>query len=281
MDHFKDKVAIVTGGASGIGRALCEELGRRGAVAIVADTDADGAGQVASNITSAGGRARASHLDVSREEAVKKLVEDATSEHGRLDYMFNIAGIGIGGEVRDMRIEDWHPIIDVNLYGVLYGTLTAYRVMVGQGFGHIVNMASTYGLIPAPGETAYGTTKHAVVGLSTSLRAEAEDLGVKVSVVCPGFVDTAIWKTSPILNVDREEALSHIPFRMIPTAKAAKVILRGIVCNRAIIVFPLHARITWWIYRFCPFLLVPLGRKAVRDFRAIRTEPGNENIRPR
>lgn len=281
MDPFKDKVAIVTGGASGIGRAVCEELGRREASVTVADIDADGAAQVASAIDAAGGRARATHLDVSREEAVSKLIEETAAEHGRLDYIFNIAGIGIGGEVRDMRLEDWRPIIDVNLYGVLYGTLTAYRIMVGQGFGHIVNMASTYGLVPAPGEAAYGTTKHAVVGLSTSLRAEAEDLGVKVSVVCPGFVDTAIWKRSPILNVDRDEALSQLPFRMMPTAKAAKVILRGVVRNRAFIVFPLHARITWWIYRLCPALLAPIGRKAVRSFRAIRTEPGNDDTRSR
>jgi len=281
MDPFKDKIAIVTGGASGIGRAVCEELGRRGAVVTVADLDADGTAQVVSDLTSAGGRARASHLDVSREEAVSKLIEDVATEHGRLDYIFNIAGIGIGGEVRDMRLEDWRPIIDVNLYGVLYGTLTAYQIMIGQGFGHIVNMASTYGLVPAPGEAAYGTTKHAVVGLSLSLRTEAEDLGVKVSVICPGFVDTAIWKTSPILNVDRDEALSKLPFRMMSTVKAAKTILRGVARNRAIIVFPLHARITWWIHRLCPSLIAPIGRKAIRNFWAIRSEPKNEDIRPR
>ncbi|MCK5556949.1 MAG: SDR family NAD(P)-dependent oxidoreductase, partial [Candidatus Hydrogenedentes bacterium] len=92
MDRFKDKVAIVTGGASGIGRALCEELGRRGAVVVVADINAEGAEQVASGIAASGGRARAAHLDVSRGEDVRKLVAETVSEHGRLDYMFNNAG---------------------------------------------------------------------------------------------------------------------------------------------------------------------------------------------
>jgi short-subunit dehydrogenase len=104
--------------------------------------------------------------------------------------MLNNAGIALGGEVRDMDLEHWRRILDVNLWGVIHGTTAAYQVMVKQGFGHIVNTASLGGLIPEPMATAYATTKHAVVGLSTSLRAEAAELRVKVSVVCPGFVQT-------------------------------------------------------------------------------------------
>lgn len=105
MTTFKDRVAIVTGGASGIGRGLCEELGRLGAVVIVADLDDHGAQLVASTITTACGRASSAHLDVSRAEQVQKLVEVVAAEHRRLDYMFNNAGIGFWGEVRDARVQ--------------------------------------------------------------------------------------------------------------------------------------------------------------------------------
>jgi NAD(P)-dependent dehydrogenase (short-subunit alcohol dehydrogenase family) len=131
---------------------------------VVADINAGGAGQVASTITTASGRARAAHLDVSRAEDVQKLIDETASKHGQLDFMFNNAGIAMGGEVRDMDLEHWRRILDVNLWGVIYGTTAAYRVMTQQGFGHIVNTASLGGLIPEPMATAYATTKHAVVG---------------------------------------------------------------------------------------------------------------------
>lgn len=277
MAYFKGKVAIVTGGASGIGRALCEELGARGATVIVADINAEGAQQVASAIATADGRARSVHLDVSQAEKVQKLVDETVSEDGRLDYMFNNAGIAIGGEVRDMNLEHWRRIMDVNLWGVIHGTTAAYRVMLGQGFGHIVNTASAAGLIPVPMETAYAATKHAVVGLSTSLRGEAAGLGVKVSVVCPGFVRTGIYDAVTILNADRQKVLAGIPFRKMDAAKAARVILRGAHCNRAIITFPLHARALWWLFRLCPGMLALLAGRMVGDFRALRAEPGPED----
>ncbi len=190
MDIFRDKVAIVTGGASGIGHMLCQELCRLGALVVVADVDSRGAEEVASAILKAGGRARAAFLDVSRVESVRGLVDEILSEHGRLDYMFNNAGIAIVGELRDMSLEHWQRIIDVNLWGVIYGTTAAYSIMARQGSGHIINTASLAGLIGYPASTAYAATKSAVIGLSTSLRAEAAGLGVKVSVVCPGYVQT-------------------------------------------------------------------------------------------
>jgi short-subunit dehydrogenase len=145
--------------------------------------------------------------------------------------------------------------------------------MIKQKFGHIVNTASAWGLTPAPLDASYCTSKHGVVGLSTSLRAEAADLGVKVSVVCPGLVQTEIWETSLILNAKREDALALIPLKMIKATRAAKAILLGVARNKAIIVFPLHARLMWWLYRIHPSILTPLNRKAVRDFRKIRSEP--------
>ena len=273
MKNYKDKVAIVTGGASGIGRALCEELARREAIVIVADIHTKEAEKIVSGITETGGRGVATHLDVSQAKEVQKLIDETTSEHGRLDYMFNNAGISVGGEVRDMNLEHWRSVIDVNLWGVIYGTTAAYSLMVKQGFGQIVNISSLAGLIGYPTNTPYATTKFAVVGLSTSLRAEAADLGVKVNVVCPGYIKTGIYDATPVLNADHKKVMDLIPFKMMDATKAARVILRGIKRNRAIITFPFYARLFWWIYRLHQILLVPLGRKTVKDFRTLRIDP--------
>jgi NAD(P)-dependent dehydrogenase (short-subunit alcohol dehydrogenase family) len=106
-NSLHDRVAIVTGGASGIGRALCQELARRGALAVVADIDATGAQAVAAAIAANGGRAAAALLDVTRAQDVERLVEDTVCTHGRLDYMFNNAGVGVAGEVRDLSLDHW------------------------------------------------------------------------------------------------------------------------------------------------------------------------------
>jgi NAD(P)-dependent dehydrogenase (short-subunit alcohol dehydrogenase family) len=271
MGHFTGKVAIVTGGASGIGRALCEQLGERGATVVVADVNKAGAEKVVSSISAAGGVATPAHTDVSKEEEVRELIDRTTAAHGKLDFMFNNAGIGVGGEVRDTPLEHWRRIFDINLYGVLYGTLMAYEVMIKQGSGHIVNTASGYGLMPGPVEAAYATTKHAVVGLSTSLRVEGADLGVKVSVVCPGFIETDIWQSATIFRADREEAVAQIPFKMMKAKDAGRAILSGVERNRQYIVFPFHARVLWRLNRLSPSLLKPVYAKLMRDFRTIRT----------
>lgn len=269
---FNEKVAIITGAASGIGRALSLELGQRKTTVIATDINAEGAEQVASEINADGGRAQAAHLDVTQAEEVQKLVEGTASEHGRLDYMFNNAGIAIAGEVRDMSLDHWRRIIDINLWGVIYGTMAAYPLMIEQGFGHIVNTASTAGLIGTPLLASYSTTKHAVVGLSTSLRAEAAGLGVKVSVVCPGFIKTGIFEAATVLKASREDAMAKGESLSMEVTPAARKILRGVERNKPIINFPFSVRLMWWLYRMHPSSLAPLMRKAVRDFRVTRIE---------
>ncbi|HST20425.1 MAG TPA: SDR family oxidoreductase [Blastocatellia bacterium] len=268
MNQFKDKIAIVTGAASGIGRALCEELGRNEAIVIAADINAEGSKLVASNIRENGGRAEAVSLDVSSAEDVQHLVDKIVSEHGRLDYMFNNAGIAVAGEVRDISIDQWRRIVDVNLFGVIYGATAAYPAMVKQGFGHIVNTASLAGLVGSPAMVPYSMTKYAVVGLSTSLRAEAEGLGVKVSAICPGFIQTGIFDAATYNKTRKEAVLELLPFKLISADKAAQVILQGVARNKAIIVFPFYGRILWWLQRMNHSLINPISRKMVKDFRA-------------
>ena len=149
--------------------------------------------------------------------------------------MFNNAGIAILGEERDVSLDDWRRVLDVDLYGVVHGVRAAYPIMVKQGAGHIVNTASLAGLVPAPGEASYAAAKFGVVGLSYTLRVEGAALGVKVSVVCPGFIDTPILTVSPIrYATDRARMMALAPTPMAPE-ECAETILRGVEKNRATI----------------------------------------------
>jgi NAD(P)-dependent dehydrogenase (short-subunit alcohol dehydrogenase family) len=272
-DGFKDKVAIVTGGASGIGQAVCEELGRRGTIVVAADVNSEGAEQVAAGISAGGGQAEAAYLDVTQSDQIQKLIDQTASKHGRLDYMFNNAGIATLGEVRDMTPEQWDRIIQINLMGVVYGTTAAYSLMVKQGFGHIVNTASQAGLYPVALTTSYALTKHGVVGLSTSLRAEGAGLGVKVSVICPGPVASRIVEDATRLGEYEKDVFAEVPsFMLMDAPKAARVILKGVARNRAIIVFPFLARYLWWLHRISPSISDLTARMMNRWNRKLRVE---------
>ena len=271
MAKFKDRIAIVTGGASGIGRALCEELAWQGAMVVVADLDAVHARQVVSGILEKGGRAEAAVVDVSDSKEMETLVAGIVARFGRLDYLFNNAGVGVVGELRDLSPDHWRRVVEVNLLGVVYGTMAAYKVMVRQGFGHIVNMGSLAGLTPAPIMTAYGATKWAITGFSTSLRIEAASLGVKVSVACPSLVQTHFPDRAAYVNVNKSEYLKELPTRfMMEPDDAARAILRGVIRNRAIIVCPWHGRILWWCQRHFPWLLSPIWTMTVQKWRTLR-----------
>jgi short-subunit dehydrogenase len=238
---------------------------------VVADIDFNGAQEVASSITGQGGRAEAAAVDVANARQMETLVDQTVSCHGSLDYFFNNAAFGVIGELRDLTSEHWRRLIDVNVLGVVHGTMSAYSVMVRQGSGHILNVSSLCGLMPAPILTPYSTTKWALVGFSTSLRVEAATLGVKVSVACPGLVRTNFPDGAAYVRVNKDAYLKRLPERfMMEPADAARKILRGVARNQAIIVFPWHARLLSWFHRHFPWLLSPLWHMTVREWRALR-----------
>ena len=273
---FNEATAIVTGGASGIGRALARELAKRGCEVVLADRQIRLAEEVASEIRASGGKARAWEVDVTDYSAVEQLVLETTAQTGRLDYIVNNAGIGFGGNVRDYSIKDWNQIVDVNLRGVINGVQAAYQIMINQGFGHIVNTASMAGLIPSPGVVAYATTKHAVVGLSKSLRAEAVSAGVYVSVLCPGVIRTPILEGGRYGRMPVEippEKIRQLweKLKPMPPDIFAYKAINSIAKNKAIIIVPSWWKLFWWIDRLFPSLGINL---AGMNFQKVQKQLG-------
>ena len=267
MSFFADKVVLVTGGASGIGRALGAELGQRGARVVFADLDADGAESAARQCREQGADVGSIALDVTDLEAFRKQVDELVQSHGRIDILFNNAGIGVTGEFRDLPSDAWSRVLEVNLKGVIHGIQAVYPHMIRQGHGHIANTACVAGLVPLPMTSAYSASKHAVVGLSGSMRAEAAREGVRVSVICPGIVDTDMFDSIEYFGVDKQALISPVGGAMMTPEICAKKILRGVEKNRAVILIGLHARLMWWLYRLAPrpFLrLVGLGFRLFR-----------------
>ncbi len=266
---------FMTGGGSGIGRALSLELSRRGAHVLVTDINADAAMAVASEC---GPGASAMALDVRDAGAVSAALVGLANKHGKLDFVFNNAGLGVGGEAQDMVVAHWDRVIDVNIRGVVHGVAAAYPVMVAQRSGHIVNVASLAGLGPAPMLTPYAMSKHAVVGLSTSLRTEAAALGVRVSVLCPAAIET------PLLDVDNPKDLPPIPSRPdlrrlltrlagkpYPVDAMVRDALSAIEKNKGVIVIPRKARVLWRVGRMAPALVEKACRDAVAGERHARS----------
>jgi len=276
---FDKATTIVTGGASGIGRALGEELAICGCEVILVDRQIELAEKVASEIRCSGGKATAVEIDVTDFPAMERLVQETVRRTGRLDYIFNNAGIVIVGTADLYNIEDWNQIINVNLRGVVNGIQAAYKVMITQGFGHIVNTASMAGLMVGSGNTAYTTTKHAVVGLSTSLRVEAEQMGVRVSVICPGAVRTPILigggRYGKMLVDIPSEKMDRLweKLKPMPPNLFAKTVLKSVAKNKAIIIVPPWWRVFWWINRLSPSLGMHLSK---RQFQKIQKELGAE-----
>jgi len=268
MTIFTDKIAIITGAASGIGRALGIELALRGAIVVMADVQTKMLEEVVESINQGGYKVKAVTLDVTDFEAVKALVSDTVAQYGRLDYIFNNAGIAVGSEVRDCSIDDWRNVLDVNLFGVIYGVTAAYPLMVKQGFGHIINTASIAGLTLFPNSASYVASKYGVVGLSNALRIEGADLGVNVSVVCPGYIKTAIFHTNKMIKINRDKILKSLPERFgITPEECALVILRGVERNKAIIVVTGFAKILWLLYRIHPGLILWMMRREMKKSR--------------
>ena len=273
---FGQAIALVTGGASGIGAALGRELSRRGALVVLADRDGDDARAEATRVVSTGGRAEAATLDVRDAAAVDALVADVFARHGRLDFLFNNAGIGVGGEMLDLTLEDWRDAVEVDLMGVVHGVKAAWPRLAAQGFGHVVNTASMAAFLVTAMAAPYGATKSAVVGLSRALRVEGSALGLRVSALCPGVVRTPILEDGgrhgrvPAFLVAALQKEMWERLRPMDADVFARRALDDVARNRGVIVHPAWWRLVRWLDGVLPSLGEALARRELARVRALR-----------
>jgi len=271
--NVSGKVAFVTGGASGIGAALAAELVHGGAQVWIADRQIDRARDLAGGLSDRGAKVHAIELDVRDPSAFERAVTEAVQESGRIDYLFNNAGIGVSGEVDSYTLDDWDDVFDVNLRGVVHGIQAVYPVMIRQGSGHIVNTASMAGLTTTVGQSSYTASKHAVVALSRSMRVEAERHGVRVSALCPGVIRTPILSGGEYGRISQpgltqEEFLkSWERLRPMDADKFAQRVLRAVLRNDAIIIVPAWWKILWYMERLSPALSLRLAKRLIKELR--------------
>jgi NAD(P)-dependent dehydrogenase (short-subunit alcohol dehydrogenase family) len=193
MDDFQGRVAVVTGGGSGIGAAMARAFAREGAKVVLADLDRAAMDRVAAEIQSAGGEAVGIEADVTKLSSVRKLAERAFERHGAVHVLCNNAGVGVFGPLASATHEDWEWVMNVNFWGVVHGIeVFLPRLIEQRQGGHIVNTASMAGLAGMPGLGVYCASKFAVVGLTESLNRELKGTGIGASVLCPMIVNTQI-----------------------------------------------------------------------------------------
>ena len=275
--NVSGKIAFVTGGASGIGAALTTKLIDGGAEVWIADRQIGPAQELAQRLDSGGAKAHAIELDVRSYPSFERAVAEAVQQSGRIDYLFNNAGIAVGGEIDSYTLDDWNDVFDVNLRGVVHGIQAVYPIMIRQHSGHIVNTASMAGLVAAPGSASYTATKYAVVGISKALRVEAERHGVQVSVLCPGAIRTPImtggqYGRMNIAGVSDEELLkSWERLRPMAPERFADRALRAVLRGDAIIVVPAWWRAWWYLERLSPALSMRFTKVVLKRIRELES----------
>jgi short-subunit dehydrogenase len=267
IKDWRDKTVIVTGAGTGVGKAMCHELASRGAIVYVTARSMDKCRPVADEIIAKGFKAIPEKLEVGNDDEFKHVVELVKEKHGKLDVLINNAAIVFVGEFYDMTEEQIHKLVHINLSGLLTGTLNAYRVMKQQGSGTIVNISSMGGYLPATSMAAYSATKHALIGLTRSLGAEATDLGVHIRAMSLGLVKSEMLNKAETKHGDGNIVYETVPIRPMDTEKAAKKLINGLAGNSMWIFVPWYAKLYWHIQRFLPGLVFKGAVATMRKYR--------------
>jgi len=248
-DYYKDKICIVTGANSGIGYALSEELLNRGATVYMAGRNPEKVAKAAEQLSAHKERVHTVVVDVTKQEQVEQAIESTAAEAGKLDMVFNNAGIG-GTlpyerlfEDKEKGLEFWRNIMDTNLWSVIYGVHAALPIMLKQGSGHIVNTSSIAGIIPPPQQALYCATKYGVTGLTEALRYEFAEKGLHFSTICPANIATPIFQRRADGTVDEK---ASIPKDAYPADEAASDILDRVAEHKGIIIVPEEPSTDYW-----------------------------------
>jgi NAD(P)-dependent dehydrogenase (short-subunit alcohol dehydrogenase family) len=238
MEGFAGKVAAVTGAGSGIGRALALELGRSGASVAISDVDAEGLAQTEEQLKAIGAPVKSDRLDVTEREAFRIYADHVTEHFGKVNQIYNNAGIAFTGDVEITQFKDIERVMDVDFWGVVNGTKSFLPHLIASGDGHIVNVSSLFGLMAMPGQAAYNAAKFAVRGFTESLRQELilNRDPVKVTAVHPGGIRTAIVRnglTAEGVDAAAQAALFDKRLASTTPRRAAEIILDGVRKNKA------------------------------------------------
>jgi len=248
MQGFAGKVAAVTGAGSGIGQALAVELARSGALVAISDVDTEGLAQTEERLKAIGAQVKADRLDVTDREAFLAYA-DAVKEHfGKVNQIYNNAGIAYTGDIEVSQFKDIERVMDVDFWGVVNGTKAFLPHLIASGDGHVINISSVFGLFSVPGQAAYNSAKFAVRGFTEALRQEMVLAGhpVAVTTVHPGGIKTAIARNATAAEgVDRDELAKTFNKRMARTSpeKAAQIILRAVRKKNARVLVGVDAKI--------------------------------------
>jgi 2-hydroxycyclohexanecarboxyl-CoA dehydrogenase len=247
-------LALVTGAGSGIGRAIALELARKGSRVIAVDVDPGTAEKTAVACTEAGPEACGHACDVGDATAVRALSEHVHREHGALDVLVNNAGVGMSGRLSDMTLDDWRWVRGVNLDGVVHCCHAFGPAMLERAHGQVVNLSSVLGYTMRATEPAYVTTKAAVLALSRCLRADWAPLGVGVSAICPGVVNTPIVDATRFLGgqADAVEHARALFRRGHPPELVARDVVVAIRHDKAVVPVGWEAKVGWWAHRLLP-----------------------------
>lgn len=263
---FEGRTAILTGAASGIGRELARLLIASGATVHGWDVNTSGMEDLKMHCDGPG-ELHTDTVDVADCAAVEAAVAEISRASKSIDYFFNNAGVTLLGEAQNIPFERWKWLLDINLMGVIHGTRAVYPIMIAQGFGHIINTASIAGATGYATAAAYTASKAGILEFSRSLRAEAKGYGVRITVACPGYVDSGIFAQDRIIGADRTEMIRDLPVKMMTPVEAATGLLAGVVRRKATVVFPFSARFLWHLSRWAPSLIAPFQKRFLRVFK--------------
>ncbi len=254
MDGFAGKVAVVTGAGSGIGQALALELAQSGAAVAISDVDTEGLAVTEERVRFIGAQVRADRLDVTEREAFHTYADAVADQFGKVNQIYNNAGIAYTGDVAVSPFKDIERVMDVDYWGVVNGTKVFLPHLIASGDGHVVNISSVFGLFAVPGQAAYNSAKFAVRGFTEALRQEMLMAGhpVKVTTVHPGGIKTAIARNSTAAEgLDADELAQLFDTKLARTSpeRAARIILEGVRKNRARVLVGADAKVLDLIVR--------------------------------
>ncbi|MCW2795526.1 SDR family NAD(P)-dependent oxidoreductase [Nocardioides sp.] len=247
MKTLDDKVVVITGAGSGIGRALALNCAKRGSLLALSDVDEAGLAETVDLVKGAGAReVRSDRLDVADRDAFATYATDVVGQFGRANVIINNAGVALAGDFTELEYKDIDWIIGVNFWGVVHGTKEFLPHLIASGDGHIVNLSSLFGLVSMPGQSMYNATKYAVRGMTEAIREEMLVAGhpVGVTAVHPGGIKTAIARNARVAANEDKEATAQLfdkkLARMSPE-RAAEIIVKGILTNKARVLVGLDA----------------------------------------